>query len=662
MIYLITNNKSVNRGSPKYDVISYEQALKELQELPEFYLDTETQGFDCHTVDMILLQLGDQYDQYLFDTLTVDIRSLKEEIEKRKIIGQNLKFDLKFLYKKGIYPTDIYDTFVAEKVITCGHKLAFAGLDFLVKKYVDPTIILDKSIRADIHKQGLSEEVISYSANDIKHLPEIRRKQTEIMRAENIDKACALEFKFTPALAYIEYCGFKLDESKWQAKMKTDYEKFIAARDVLDDWVMSNGLSKYIDTQLDMFAPLSCSINWASSHQVLPLFEDLGINCTFTKKGVTKKSVEAKVIGGQEKSFPIISLYLEYKGLEKVISTYGESFIRQINPATGRLHTNFKQIMDTGRISSGGKDRITGEEYINFQNIPANDETRECFVAEPGNTLIVADYSGQEQIMLANKSMDKNLLDFYDRGLGDMHSFVASKMYPELEGLPLEEVKANHGDKRNNAKGAGFAINYGGNGNTIADNLGLTVEEGAHIFDSYFEAFPGLSVYFKEVQKQGLRDGYVLISSLTGRKSYIPFFDEFKSLEEEMDSKFWNNYRAAKTVNSANFPILKQKVSDYFKHKGDIERKTLNYPIQGSSAEVTKISCYMIYHWILQNNLFGIVKFVNTVHDENVLECPLEMADLVVNKVREFMELAGTYFCTRVLLKAEPKATPVWKK
>jgi DNA polymerase I-like protein with 3'-5' exonuclease and polymerase domains len=170
-------------------------------------------------------------------------------------------------------------------------------------------------------------------------------------------------------------------------------------------------------------------------------------------------------------------------------------------------------------------------------------------------------------VVLANKALDQNLLKFYDEGWGDMHSFVASKMYPELEGLSLETIRTQHKEKRQAAKSAGFAINYGGTGSTIADNLGLSKEEGDKIYEAYFQAFPGLKRYFDRVKKQGLKDGYIFISEVTKRKSYLPFIDRFRELEAQLTPEFWENYRVAKANNSPAFETMRTVVSDYFLYK-----------------------------------------------------------------------------------------------
>src|SRR5438046_8427524 len=117
-------------------------------------------------------------------------------------------------------------------------------------------------------------------------------------------------------------------------------------------------------------------------------------------------------------------------------------------------------------------------------------------------------------MVLTNISLDKGLLEFYDKGIGDMHSFVASKMYPELRDLSVEEIKENHSDKRYNAKTAGFAINYGGVGETIARNNNLSSEEGEAVYNAYFEAFRGLKDYFENEQRKCLALDYLQINDI----------------------------------------------------------------------------------------------------------------------------------------------------
>jgi len=370
------------------------------------------------------------------------------------------------------------------------------------------------------------------------------------------------------------------------------------------------------------------TISWSSPNQVVEFFKTLEVDTKVVddKTGETKDSVEASILEKQLDKSPIIPIYLKYKQQEKILSTYGETVLKKINTITRRIHTQFTQILDTGRLSSGGK--MGGQETINLQNIPrlpdkdkrveGNVYERECFVPEEGNVFIDADYSGQEQIVFANFTQDPDILKFYEDKLGDMHSYIASKIFPYLKDIDLKTIKNEYKKERQIAKSAGFAINYGGDGSTISDNLNLPREEGDEIYNSYFQAFPGVSDYFKKATAQAIRDGYILFNDISKSKCFISFIDKFRDKEKIVNSPgFWEKYREEKRLDSLLYRrTLKSDVSKYFKLRGNISRMALNYPIQGSSAEITKMACIFIFNYIISNNLIGIVKFVNVIHDK----------------------------------------------
>lgn len=663
MIFFISGQQKIFESN---DIVqcSVEDSLRYLNNLNVIGVDTETTGFDPYINKILSLQLGNKEHQFVIDATTIDIQAYKKLLENRDklFIFQNAKFDLRFLYHHRIVVNNIYDTYLAEAVLYTGIKSARKGLDFLANKYCNVT--LDKTIRGKIHKEGLSDRVIIYAAEDVEYLEDIMNSQNKELDAKDLQIALRLDNLFVKVLAYIEYSGIYLDRDKWKAKMVKDKERFLEAKKSLDKWILDSNLYKYIESQLDLFSTeRSCTINWASQKQVIPLFKELGIN-TETLDSVTgkiKNSVDASILVPQKDKSPILPIYLEYKRAEKVISTYGDSFLKQINFKTNRIHSSFTQIMDTGRLSCGGKNKGTGEEYINLQNIPSDSETRSCFTAMPGNKLINADYSGQEQIVFANWSMDKDLLDFYDRDLGDMHSFIASKIFRELNELSLDEIKTKHKSKRQIAKAAGFAINYGGNGSTIATNLGLPEHEGDSIYKAYFDAFPGINSYFDKCKKQVIKDGFVLFNNITRRKSYVDFYEEYKTQENSINSEFWEQYRSHKERNTKEFyNYYKPKIREYFKMKGTMERKSLNYPIQGSSAEITKLACVKIFDYLQNNNLLFNVLFSNVVHDEVMLECSEELATEIAKVTGKCMEEAGAVWCKRVPLKADPCIVDYW--
>lgn len=425
MIYLVTNQQAMFSPSG-YSMATVEESLEYLKNLDVIGFDTETRGMDPYTKDLLSMQLGDQDKQYVIDCLTVNPKLYKEILESKELIMHNAKFDLRFLYYYGIVPNKIYDSFLVERILTTGIDTARRSLDAVVYKYCK--IELDKSVRGHIHREGLSTRVIKYAADDVKYLHQVKRKQEVALESNNLTKTASLDNEFVKVLAYIEYCGMYMNPIDWQKKCDDDLKDLNAVKEILDKFILDNPekYRNYIDNQLSLFDEgTKCKLNWASSKQVIPFMQSLGVD-TLTKDkdtGLMKHSVDKKVLGPQKKKHPIISTYIEYTEHQKVVSTYGENWFDYINPVTGRIHSNYTQIMNTGRLSSGqkGKPKQGLPQLPNMQNIPSDNRTRNCFQAEPGNLLIVSDYSGQEQIVLANKSLDKDLINFYQQGLGDMH-------------------------------------------------------------------------------------------------------------------------------------------------------------------------------------------------------------------------------------------------
>lgn len=668
MIYLVTNNAELRNelSKDKYNRLAFcsvDTCINALESLDSIGFDIETLGFDPYTDKIICIQLGNAKHQFVVDVTSVDIQRFKGILESKLLIGHNLKFDLRFLYHHRIVPTKVFDTFITERTLYLGIDSHRASLADCVFRYMN--VVLDKSERENISGR-FTQQFVVYSATDVAYLHELKEKQEKLIEEKGCKVSIELDNRFVLVLAYIEYCGLKLDVNKWQERLDKNKAEVDKITEELTNYLIENGYNEFLDQQGDLFAgkhkPKS-KINWNSSSQVIKLFGKIGIPTEVVDKGEVKHTTEGSHLIKFKDQFPIIETYIKFKEYMKDIGTYGENWFKMINPVSGRIHTSYKQLMNTGRLSSGGKNKATGESYPNFQNIPSDEETRSCFVAEEGNVLIGCDYTGQEQVVLVNKCLDKNLLEFYDNDLGDMHSFVASKMYPELENVSLKDIKKNHSKERQSAKIAGFAINYGGSGIGIAEQLGISKEQGEHIYNSYFNAFPGLKDYFDTVKKFGLDNGYVLISPITGKKSYIDGFEDFKEKSSEIDKEWWNTYKKHKEAMTPTYSKMKKQWQYISMKKGEIERMSLNYPIQGESAEITKLSC--IYFWenyLVPGKLLFTVKFVNTIHDENLVECPEALAEEVANELRKAMVNAGAKFCKRVPLKAEPCIEKYWKK
>lgn len=464
--YLVTNQLEMFSDT-KFMHISLESAIDMLTPLSEIGLDSETDGLDVHTNKMLLLQLGVEDFQIVFDISSFDNKipePLREFLrEDRLYLLQNAKFDLKFLFKQDVILKKVYDTMLVEIIITNGLQHGGRGLDAIVNKYCG--ITLNKETRKEFTTVGITDRGIAYAADDVKYLPEVKKKQLEIVAKFDLQKAVDLDNVFVIALAYTEYCGIKLDYNKWMTKVNNRKELLYKYKKEIEKQLLDDGMMNYFSGMNDLFSgTMECTINWNSSLQVRKLFKEYGINVEVHKGGKVTETVNASVLEPQLDDFPILRPYLKYKGMQKEVSTYGENWYKYINKTTGRIHTNFWQLNDTGRLSSGGG---KGDfESVNLQNIPADAETRACFVAEAGNLMIDADYSSQEQIILANFSKESKLLKFYADGFTDMHSYLAFLIYEDIRRCSIEEltpdklgyIKKEFPKKRDIAKKGGFAI------------------------------------------------------------------------------------------------------------------------------------------------------------------------------------------------------------
>ena len=672
MIYLVTANQELF-DNPTYKIIGVEESLRLLDPLKVVGLDTETEGFSPFLKKLLLLQLGNRDFQVVIDCTTVNINLYKDFLESdRLFIGWNLKFDVKFLFYHNIIPRNLYDGYIAEKMIWLGwpsgiHSLSLksAGENYL-------GIELDKSVRGQIiWRKSLTGEIIEYAANDVKYLEDIMLKQTDILYKRGQKLALELENRTILPTAYFEFCGVKLDTEKWKEKMRKDEEKLKEAQDELDKFIVNlykenpQSMNKFIEiAQPDLFGFTTpgpkCNINWNSSKQVIPLLEFFGFDLMTRDKvkGEMKKSVDATVIEGQKDKHPIAKVYLRFKAAQKVTSTYGQNFLDLVNPITGRIHSQFNQIgTDTHRYSSGGgddKEIIPGRKIplVNLQNLPADAETRACFVAEKGNKWISADYSGEESVILANISKDKAMIDLFLHGCGDLHSLVAKMVYPdELDGIPVEQVKKLRPDLRKKAKAPEFTFAYGGDANTLIGRDHIPEEEARAIEANYKKGFPGVAAYQSYQRKVVMQLGYINTCPEVGFRAYIYDFDELDKVQKQFNQEFWTKYRKLKAENPSD-PIV-EEVRHYFKRKSASERQSINYPIQSRGSAIFKIAAVNLFNWVVKNNLFGIVKFCIPAHDEFNIEAPEEIAEEVANKLHECMVKAGKFICRIVPLEAE---------
>ena len=641
----------------------------------------------------------------------------------RLFLGWNLMFDLTFLYVQGIYPKHIWDGMITEQLLYLGYPAQMREKSLKAAAWNYLNINIDKTVRGKIVNDGLTTEVVIYAAGDVTYIEDIKEKQDIEIEKQGMKLAVKLECEFVKSLAYFKYCGVHLDITKWKAKMTKDQAKLDKAISELNAWVVAwdkenphNGYDiqypelkypKYsadypaevkrlikdgykrfpqedlqtpdgkvdaykkviknqftrIDTQGDLFTGFDtepkCVINWSSRKQVIPLFELLGINVeTFDKKTKQKKkSIEANVLKPQKNDFPIIPIFLEYQEAAKVVSTYGQNWLNAINPKTGRIHADFHSIgADTARVSSGG-----GVWKLNMQNLPHDPETRACFTSEEGNAWLSADYQSQESRIIASVSKDEKMIDLFEHGCGDVHSLVAYMSYPNIipRDTKIEDIKKLYHNWRQKAKSIEFAINYGGDYNTISKNDGIPVEEAKEIYDNFMEGFPGIKRYQDYCRAAVMRDGYILLNPLTGHRAHIYDAEELKETHNKMQEPgFWEYYQNVRKRNPQDEIV--QEVRHYMQRKAASEKQSINYRIQNRGAMCFKLSSIKLFNWIVDHKLIDKVKMCVPAHDEFNLECPAAIKEQVGKVLIDCMIAGGKPFCPNVFLGADIDINDHW--
>jgi len=314
------------------------------------------------------------------------------------------------------------------------------------------------------------------------------------------------------------------------------------------------------------------------------LFEDLGLPPV--KKTKTGYSTNAEVLDKLRGSHPIIDAILEYRQYTKLQSTYVVGLGKVIGP-DGRIHTSFQNtVTATGRLSSTEP---------NLQNIPVRTELgaklREMFVAPHGWMLVDADYSQIELRLLAHMADDGQMQEAFRSG-EDVHTVTASQVF----GVPQGEV--TH-ELRRRAKAVNFGIVYGISDFSLSQDLGVSRREAKEYMETYLEKYQGVRQYMGDIVEKARRDGYV--ATLFGRRRWLP---ELRS----------SNY------NLRSFG----------------ERVALNAPIQGTAADLIKLAMIRVCRRLREEGLKA--RLVLQVHDELIVECPVEETEEVKSLLTQEME------------------------
>lgn len=679
MIYLVSAQQKLFE-SPEYKQLSIEDSLAMINSWGTIQYDSETGGRDCHLCDLLCAQFGnDAADaRIVVDCTTVDIKLYKEALETKWVIGQNLKFDLQFLYNYGIIPRKVYDTMIVEQLLHLGYPsgvISYA-LNAIAERRLGVNI--DKTVRGEIIWRGLDEKVIIYAAGDVTYLEKIMRSQLEDCRKKDCLIGARLECDFVPVISYLEWCGIKLDEDKWKAKMAKDSKCLQSAKMALDKFVTSNPkLNKYyyVNNQGDLFSGFDtdpiCSINWSSSRQVVQLAKELGFDTTVQDKktGEDKDSVLEKHLKGQKGiNDEFLKLYFDYQEYAKVVSSFGQGHLDAINPKTGRIHTVYRQLgAASGRMSCGSQQANTDLAKAkqlpakrctspNIQQLPSDHDTRSCFVAEDNNLFCSCDYSALESRLGADIYQEQSMIDEFLYKSGDIHSLVAKACFPELRDKTTEEIKKNYPELRKRAKPIGFSQQFGGSARAIAQSLGCPIEEAEEIADAYLTGFPGIAKFKAEGSKEVREKGHVLMCKHTGHKMYWWDHDKWLQRQKTFTQEFWEEYR---TRHKGTGDVIALEVREHFQAASKWDRMALNAPTQNTGICILKSAMTDFFNWILDNNLFNKVKIVALVHDEANIEYPNSMPE-VSNVLKTCMEKAAAKYCKSLPIPAEASVSNHW--
>ena len=293
--------------------------------------------------------------------------------------------------------------------------------------------------------------------------------------------------------------------------------------------------------------------------------------------------------------------------------------------------------------------------YPNIQQLPHDKITRSCFVAEENNLFCSCDFSALESRLGADIYNEQSMIEEFLYKSGDIHSLVAKACFPELKDLTTEEIKKNHPDLRSRAKPIGFSQQFGGSANAIASSLGCSLEEAEVIANAYLSGFPGIAKFKSEGSKAVRKNGYVLMCKYTGHKMY--WWDHGKWLERQKSftQEFWEEYR---NYHKGTGDKIAEMITKHFKAASKWDRMALNAPTQNTGVVILKDAITNFFNYIVDNNLFNVVKIVALVQDEANIEYPKE---LPMDKIlKDFLEESASKYCKSLPIPAEASVGEYW--
>ncbi|MGF1759032.1 DNA polymerase I [Photobacterium sagamiensis] len=575
------------------DEAGFNAWLEKLQAADVVAFDTETDGLDYMTADLVGVSFAveegkaayvpvahdylDAPEQLDRDWVLAQLKPLLEDQEQVKV-GQNLKFDASILARYDIEMQGIkYDTMLESYVfnsVVGRHDMDSLALRYLEHKNISFEDIAGKGKKQLTFNQIDLEQAGPYAAEDADITLRLHNMLIAKVEANAQLKSVFedIEMPLVPVLSRIERTGVLIDSMQLSAQSSE-----IAVR--LDE------------LEKKAFEIAEQEFNLSSPKQLQAIFfEKMGLP-VLKKTPSGTPSTNEEVLQELALDYPLPKLILEYRSLAKLKSTYTDKLPKMVNPSTGRVHTSYHQAVTvTGRLSSSDP---------NLQNIPVRNEQgrriRQAFIAPSGYKILAVDYSQIELRIMAHLSGDKALLDAFQQGK-DIHAATAA----EILGLPIESVTT---EQRRRAKAINFGLIYGMSAFGLAKQLGMGRNEAQDYMNVYFERYPGVLEYMESTRTTASEQGYV--ETLFGRRLYLP------------DIKSRNG--------------LRRKAA---------ERAAINAPMQGTAADIIKRAMVLVDQWILQQDA-DRVRMLMQVHDELVFEVQESELEAVSQEVRRLMESAA---------------------
>jgi DNA polymerase-1 len=589
-----------------YEVIKTPNDLKRAIEILSTHtavgLDTETTDLDPFTSRLRLIQLATPDKVFIVDVdafrngdfeKNEDLAPLRRLLEAARPIkiAHNAKFDAKFLkHNLGVDLGGLFDTLLASQLVGAGDIEERHGLEAVASRYLNEAV--DKTERLSNWEFELSEAQLEYAARDAAVLLPLREKLIERLKSESLVKVAQLEFECVMPVVDIELAGFYMHKERWLDQLGVVEKRRVGLAEELQQVLAVES------SQGSLFGgPQREDINLDSHQQLTHALNRLGIPVPDSTRNWKMQPLAAQ--------YPVIATLLEYRTVQKALTSYGENMIELINPVTKRLHADFRQIgAPTGRFACTNP---------NIQQVPHAVEYRRCFSGHPeGRKLVIADYSQIELRILAEFSGDRGFIDAFNSG-ADLHRVTASQVF----NASLDQVTK---EQRDFAKRLNFGVVYGIGAQRFALMTGLSTAEAENVLRRYFATYKQLDTYLKEAANRAVLDRQARTAS--GRLVRFRY--------DEND---------------------RQQVSM-------TQRNGKNTPIQGTSADILKRALKL-----LKEELSGSsAKIVNIIHDEIVVEVNDSEAEVTAEKVERVMCEAGAEYLKTVPVKVETEIADEWVK